>query len=272
MPADLDSGATILLGVEFGGLRIAPDGLTVESGVTHPTIELTGSMLTPTANNHTYKKSGDRTDQNKEIGEAFVWELKVFTCGPDSRVEYKLLNDALRLDPDGNFIGKQGVLMVEGSQDLAPSPTNTVLGFQIPGNRLGPIGGNVGDPKEYTYTTPVSGAIEELTTVIAQPTTLVALETGPTTIDLTWDADSELLVNHQGIFRVKHYDIFQSLTTSVGFVKVNTAPVLANQNGNTFTATGLTTVTQYFFYVVARGIFGDGDSSPISAEAEDTTS
>lgn len=269
MPADLDSGATILLAVQFGDLQIAAEGLIISTGVPVPGIELTGAMITPTGGDHTFFKSGDRSQQAKEITESHEFNMGIFTCGPDNRVEYKLLNDALRFDADGNREAKKGVLFVQGSQNLVPAADNLVYGFHIPGHRLGPIGGNVGDAMQYDYTTPISGGIEELTSIIAQPTNLVAGNPTSTTIDLTWDADAEVLVEHQGLFRVKSYDVYQSLTTSVGFAKVNTSPVLNNQTGNTFTAIGLTTATAYFFYVIAIGEFGD--VSVISAEATDTT-
>ncbi len=269
-----DHGAFIFQAVQIGDLRLDPFGTTVSSGATHPTIELTKAMLTPASSNHSYYAFGSRAQKHQRITDQNSFEFGVYTTGINQDTEYNVINNVLDKD---KLVDPEipSVLASYGSQSLVPSPTNIIRAFLLPGHRLAPLGGAAGDATQYDYTTDVSSAYDELTAVIAQPANLVAANPTTTTIDLTWDADTEgLPAQGPTVKRVKFYDILISTTTGgpVGdpYVAATPATALANQLGNSVTVTGLTTATEYFFVVKARGFY-NGDDSVISAEATDTT-
>jgi len=125
-------------------------------------------------------------------------------------------------------------------------------------------GGAMNSAVEVNHTIKPSGAIEFLTALPVTPTGLAVGNQASTTLDLTWNADTEFLARAATTLRGSYFDVYRGDAPGGPYTKVNATPVSNPGNGTvTFQDTGLTASQTYYYVVRLSDIYG--------LESEDST-
>ncbi len=220
-------------------------------------IVITSMMFEPDTKIHDFVRQGNHTQNKRQILDTGNLQVSFFLDTQTPGVSLAKL-EALRTPELNNGDGTV-IIFTQFSNTLVPAVDNPIEAARFCVTPF-PQGGTIGDAYTFDKTFEIDGDRATFTDLPDADATL-AIDTpaSPTELDLTWDADTELIPNEGGRLRVVSYDVYQSLFTFTDLAdatKVNLVPVLANPLGNTFTAIGLTTATPYFFRVVAVDFYG----------------
>lgn len=159
----------------------------------------------------------------------------------------------------------RSVLFNPFANTLVPAAGDPIYEFSCPVTFQGLTGGTADEPIMSENSWPAN-TYEKVEALPVTPATLASDAQTATTIDLTWDLDTETYSRQAGLDRVAYFTVYRSGTTGgpVGdpYVLVSPAGGVANTVDPTtpgkvrWQNTGLTASTTYFYVVYAVDQYG----------------
>jgi hypothetical protein len=238
------------------------DGLVMPDDVNNPDLCLQTLELARSSEDYSHFCSGSTATHHTQINTDGEVNITIHFKTSSPAVSYEKLRAT-----EGDL--KPAYMSID-DVTLTPSVNSPLRGFYASVPPWPGEGGEVGSAWEVDHTFFVDGAVEYLEAPLAVPQNVAAGSPTSTTIDVSWDADTDTLECDDSKLVIKGYDVYQGLAPGGPYVKVNPALVTNTGTGTiTFQDTALTPSTAYYY--VVRGVWQFGLETDDSAEVTATT-